>query len=81
MLCGIIFALPLCAVLGYVISSLLGIIFAIPFCARVIQRNETGMWETYFVAFYYAYLEIYLGNAFLGKSNKVNLIVLQCFVL
>jgi len=52
---------------GYAAASLLAILFAIPFGLRVVSRREAGQWSSLPQAFYHAHLELFLGNACLGK--------------
>ena len=34
-------------------------------------HEEVGQWISYPVAFYHAYLELYIGNAFLGEKFSI----------
>ena len=53
---------------GYSASALLAIIFAIPFGLRLLE-HELGRWQHFGEAFYTTYIELFLGNACLGKSS------------
>ncbi|XP_018568599.1 probable G-protein coupled receptor B0563.6 [Anoplophora glabripennis] len=51
---------------GYSAAALLAIIFALPFAWRVLVHREHGHWEHPLPAFYFAHLELFLGNGCLG---------------
>ncbi|GLH08686.1 Putative G-protein coupled receptor [Gryllus bimaculatus] len=55
----------------YAAASLLAIAFAIPFGVRVLVHRETGRWTSRAQAFYHAHLELFLGNACLGKHLEL----------
>lgn len=55
-------------VAGYAVAALLAIVFALPFSSRILFHNEIGPWDNFAIAFYHAHLELFLGNACLGKS-------------
>jgi hypothetical protein len=58
---------------GYSSAALAAIIVGIPFAVRVLLHNESGPWESAAIAFFHTYLELYFGNACLGKNkNKGN---------
>ncbi|KAJ8927943.1 hypothetical protein NQ314_019576, partial [Rhamnusium bicolor] len=50
----------------YSAAALLAIIFALPFAWRVLVHREHGHWEHPLPAFYFAHLELFLGNGCLG---------------
>ncbi|XP_037082177.1 probable G-protein coupled receptor B0563.6 [Pollicipes pollicipes] len=52
---------------GYATSSLVALLLAVPFCLRMLH-GETRSWSQYGVAVYFARLELYLGNGFIGLS-------------
>ncbi|XP_060519674.1 probable G-protein coupled receptor B0563.6 [Cylas formicarius] len=51
---------------GYSAAALLAILFALPFAWRVLVHREHGHWENIIPAFYFAHLELFLGNGCLG---------------
>ncbi|XP_074038647.1 probable G-protein coupled receptor B0563.6 [Leptinotarsa decemlineata] len=51
---------------GYSGAALLAILFALPFAWRVLVHHEHGHWEHPLPAFYFAHLELFLGNGCLG---------------
>ncbi|KAJ8977784.1 hypothetical protein NQ317_014690, partial [Molorchus minor] len=50
----------------YSAAALLAIVFALPFAWRVLVHREHGHWEHPLPAFYFAHLELFLGNGCLG---------------
>jgi hypothetical protein len=57
---------------GYSSAVLAAIIVGIPFAVRVLLHNESGPWEFAAIAFFHTYLELYFGNACLGKTYEKN---------
>ncbi|KAH1010117.1 hypothetical protein HUJ05_004469 [Dendroctonus ponderosae] len=57
---------PEALLLSYSAAALLAILFALPFAWRVLIHREHGHWENPIPAFYFAYLELFLGNGCLG---------------
>jgi hypothetical protein len=55
---------------GYSSAALAAIIVGIPFAVRVLLHNESGPWESAAIAFFHTYLELYFGNACLGKTYE-----------
>lgn len=55
--------------LGYAGAALLAIVFALPFSSRILFHNEVGPWKSFAQAFFHTHLELFLGNACLGKSS------------
>lgn len=51
---------------GYSAAALLAIIFVLPFAWRVLVHWEHGSWDHFLPAFYFAHLELFLGNGCLG---------------
>ncbi|CAH1161881.1 unnamed protein product [Phyllotreta striolata] len=51
---------------GYSGAALLAICFALPFAWRVLVHREQGHWEQPLSAYYFAHLELFLGNGCLG---------------
>ncbi|CAH0546618.1 unnamed protein product [Brassicogethes aeneus] len=51
---------------GYSAAALLAILFALPFAWRVLVHREHGHWDHFVPAFYFAHLELFLGNGCLG---------------
>jgi neurotensin receptor 1 len=51
---------------GYSAAALLAILFALPFAWRVLVHREQGHWDQPLSAFYFAHLELFLGNGCLG---------------
>ncbi|KAG5869228.1 hypothetical protein JTB14_035664 [Gonioctena quinquepunctata] len=51
---------------GYSVAALLAILFALPFAWRVLVHREHGHWGHPLPAFYFAHLELFLGNGCLG---------------
>jgi len=54
---------------GYSSAALMAILVAIPFAVRVLFHNEVGEWTNIYLAFFHTYLELYLGNSCLGKTD------------
>ncbi|KAG5870968.1 hypothetical protein JTB14_006695 [Gonioctena quinquepunctata] len=50
----------------YSVAALLAILFALPFAWRVLVHREHGHWGHPLPAFYFAHLELFLGNGCLG---------------
>ena len=71
----------MCVILvaGYSAAALLAILFAIPFGLRVLIHKESGRWSNLPQAFYHVHLELFLGNACLGKLAFSFLWCLACF--
>jgi hypothetical protein len=55
---------------GYAGAALLAIVFALPFSSRILFHNEIGPWNSFAQAFFHAHLELFLGNACLGKHHN-----------
>ncbi|XP_044766502.1 probable G-protein coupled receptor B0563.6 [Coccinella septempunctata] len=51
---------------GYSAAALLAILLALPFAWRVLVHKDEGHWLDLFPAFYFAHLELSLGNGCLG---------------
>lgn len=52
---------------GYSAAALLAIVFALPFAIGMIAHKDSGVWRHFGQAFYSAHLELFLGNACIGK--------------
>ncbi|CAG9824855.1 unnamed protein product [Phaedon cochleariae] len=50
----------------YSVAALLAILLALPFAWRVLVHREQGHWRRPLAAFYFAHLELFLGNGCLG---------------
>lgn len=57
---------------GYSAAALLAILFAIPFSLRLRIYKDSGRWSNLPQAFYHEHLELFLGNACLGKLLRVS---------
>lgn len=57
--------------LGYAGAALLAIVFALPFSSRILFHNEIGPWSSFAQAFFHTHLELFLGNACLGRNSFI----------
>ncbi|CAG9832790.1 unnamed protein product [Diabrotica balteata] len=51
---------------AYSLAALLGLICVLPFAWRVLVHKEQGNWDQAIPAYYFAHLELFLGNGSLG---------------
>ncbi|XP_056631675.1 probable G-protein coupled receptor B0563.6 [Diorhabda sublineata] len=51
---------------GYSLAALLALLCVLPFAWRVFVHREQGHWEDSIPAYYFAHLELFLGNSCLG---------------